>query len=210
MQLYRALAAALGWFAIALQYFILARRTDADQLAVTTLNFFSYFTILSNILVALALTTPWLTPHSILGRFFALVSVRAGIAMYMIITASIYFGLLRELWSPEGSQYLADALLHYVMPFLYGLDWLLFVRKGGLRWKDAIAWLTFPLAFAAYSLIRGAFSGFYPYPFIDAAALGYARVWLNIGALIVAFVGMGLTLIAVGRWIASLRGNRPA
>jgi hypothetical protein len=77
-QLYRMLAAALGWFAIVLQYFLIVRyKTDGDLLA-AAIRFLSYFTDLSNVLVALAMTLPWLAPDSRLGRFFLQTSAGPG------------------------------------------------------------------------------------------------------------------------------------
>ncbi|MGZ5918089.1 MAG: hypothetical protein ACXWJ4_12395 [Methyloceanibacter sp.] len=63
-QLYRMLVAALGWFALGLQYVLIVRyKTDGDLIA-AAIRFSSYFTLLSNILVALAMTLPWLMPES--------------------------------------------------------------------------------------------------------------------------------------------------
>jgi len=70
-RLYRAVFACVGWFAVALQYGVTLAENPDSSASELTLNFFSYFTILSNILVALALTTPVVAPNSRLGRWFA-------------------------------------------------------------------------------------------------------------------------------------------
>jgi hypothetical protein len=68
---YRAITAAIGWFAIVLQYFITLRyKTDGDYLA-ALIRLLAYFTMLTNILVALAMTLPWLAPQSKWGAFTA-------------------------------------------------------------------------------------------------------------------------------------------
>ncbi|MGC2341442.1 MAG: Pr6Pr family membrane protein [Methyloceanibacter sp.] len=75
-------AAALGWFAIVLQYTLTVRyKTDGD-LVTAAIRFSSYFTDLSNVLVALAMTLPWLAPDTSLGRFFTRPSVRTAILAY--------------------------------------------------------------------------------------------------------------------------------
>jgi hypothetical protein len=86
---YRIGAAALAWFAILLQYYLTITKPGAPLLE-ATVRYFSFFTILTNILVALALTLPWLSPGSSLGQFFTRPSVRTAILTYIIIVAVIY------------------------------------------------------------------------------------------------------------------------
>jgi hypothetical protein len=74
---------------------------------------------------------------------------------------------------------LADNLLHSIIPVLYLIFWIFFVRKQSLQWKDIFPWLIYPLVYLVYVLIRGAYFGVYPYPFVDVVQLGYARVMLN-------------------------------
>jgi hypothetical protein len=205
-QLYRMLAAALGWFALGLQYVLIVRyKTDGDLIA-AAIRFSSYFALLSNILVALAMTLPWLMPESQPGQLFSRASVRTAIAVYIIIVAAIYHFVLRQLWNPQGWQLVADTIEHVVAPALYVIDWLVFVPKGTLTFKSAFVWLAFPFAYAIDSLIHGAVMGFYPYRFLDVAALGYEQVLLNMGVLIVVFAALGLLLVGLdhvfGRWRA--------
>jgi len=204
-QLYRMMAAALGWFAIVLQYTLIVHyKTDGD-LVTAAIRFLSYFTDLSNVLVALAMTLPWLAPDTGLGRLFTQPSVRTAILAYIIIVAVIYHYLLAKLWNPQGWQLVADTIEHVVAPVLYVIDWALFVPKGTLRFKSAFVSLVFPLGYAAYSLVHGAATGFYPYPFIDVSHLGYDKVLTNMVMLLLAFGGLGLLLIALDRWLGRLK-----
>jgi hypothetical protein len=206
-QAYRIIAAALGWFAIGLDYYLIVRHdTDGDLIA-GAIRLLSYFTILSNILVALAMTLPWAAPDSRLGRFFLDPSVRTAILVYIIIVAAIYHYLLAPLYNPQGLQLLATTIEHVAVPALYLLDWFLFVPKGTLQFRSAFAWLAFPLAYAGYSLAHGAATGFYPYPFLDVTQLHYARVLMNIGVLVAVFLGLGLCLVGLGRWLSRLRAQ---
>jgi hypothetical protein len=209
-QLYRMVAVALGWFALILQYVLIVRyRTDGDLIA-AAIRFSSYFTLLSNLLVALAMTLPWLAPESRLGRFFLEPSVRTAIAGYIIIVALIYHFILRQLWNPQGWQLVADTIEHEVAPALYVLDWLLFVPKGYLKFRSALVSIAFPMAYKAYSLIQGALTEFYPYPFLDVSKLGYERVLINMTGLFVVFAGLGLLLIAIGRGLGLVEARRGA
>jgi hypothetical protein len=208
-QAYRMVAAALGWFALVVQYVLIVKyKTDGDLVA-GAIRFFSYFTLLSNVLVALAMTLPWLAPETKLGRFFLDPAVRTAILAYIIIVAVIYHVVLRKLWNPEGWEYVADTIEHVVAPTLYVIDWLLFVPKGTLKFRSAFVWLVFPMAYAVFSLIHGAATGFYPYPFIDQSKLGYDQVLTNMGGLVGAFTGLGLVLIGVDRGLGRIK-RQPA
>lgn len=201
-QAYRIGVAAIVWFAIVLQYYLIVRyKTDGD-LAMAAIRLVSFFTILSNILVALAMTLPWLAPGSRLGRLFSGPSARTAILVYIIIVAAIYHVLLRQLWNPQGWQLVADTMEHVVAPALYVLDWLLFVPKGTLEFRSAFVWLGFPLLYAGYSLAHGAVTGFYPYPFLDVTTLGYEQVLINMALLVAVFAVLGLLVIALDRALA--------
>jgi hypothetical protein len=107
--------------------------------------------------------------------------------------------LLRQLWNPQGAQWVADVLLHDVIPVGYVVYWLLFAPRAGLRWKDAVAWLAYPAVYLVYVLARGAVSGLYPYPFVDVNVLGYGGVLAHAVVFLLVFLGMGLLVLAVGR-----------
>ena len=179
MTAYRFVAAALGWLALGLQYWLMMTADAPTDPVNRTINFFSFFTILCNILAALAMTAPLIAPNSSLGRFFDKPSVRTALATYIIVVAVTYHLLLRDLWDPQGWQKVADYTLHYVAPALFALDWLVFVPKRDVRWSTALAAMVFPLIYLGWTLYHGSWSGFYPYPFIDVSKLGLERVLMN-------------------------------
>jgi hypothetical protein len=195
---YRIGAAAMAWFALILQYYLTVTKPDAPFIE-ATVRYFSFFTILTNVLVALALTLPWLSPDTRLGHFFTRPSVRTAILTYIIIVAVIYHYLLAKLWNPRGWELVADTIEHVVTPALYVIDWVLLVPKGTVKWRSAFIWLVFPLVYAVYCMIHGAVTGFYPYPFINVSNLGYDRVLINMAVLVLVFLGLGLGLIGVDR-----------
>ena len=107
--------------------------------------------------------------------------------------------MLQALWNPQGLQWVADVTLHYVTPALFLVDWLVFTPKGTLRTKAVAGWLIFPLGFGIYSLARGPISGFYPYPFLNAGTLGYAKVLTNMAAMSAFFLAVGWVLVLLDR-----------
>src|SRR5216684_7000360 len=155
--------AVVTWFALALQFYLLVIQSQAQGASRVRLmaNYFSFFTILTNLLVALGLTLSLTTPHSRFGRLFSRPLAASGTAVYIAIVGMSYSLLLRHLWNPQGAQKIADILLHDVVPMMYVVYWLMFVPKGSLRWKDALSWLPCPLVYFCYSLIRGAAVGWY-------------------------------------------------
>ena len=87
------------------------------------------------------------------------------------------------------------------MPVLFVIDWLFLVPKQTLKLTDTIFWLAFPVIYLGWTFIHGAFSGFYPYPFLNGAELGNARVLLNEAGLLLIFLVLGLTLVSGGRFL---------
>lgn len=198
---YKAITALLGWFALGLQLTILVQNTTAkgDGLAVAIVTYFSFFTILTNLLVAISFTAQAGWAHHAFGQFFSRPAVKAGLALYITIVGIIYSLLLRRLWQPTGWQKIADMLLHDLIPVLTIVCWLAFEPKGKLKWKHALWWMTYPAVYLAYSLIRGAIAHTYPYPFIDVAKLGWKQVLINASFLALAFLSLGLMYIAIDR-----------
>lgn len=164
------------------------------------INYFSYFTILSNIFVAMTFTVALLTPQSRLGKFLSRPAVRAGIGIYITVTGLVYLFILSKVWQPLGAEYVGNVLLHYVTPVLYVLYWIVFVPKGDLQYRNILSWLVFPLAYAVYTLIHGALTDFYPYFFLNAGKLGYAKVLFNSLCLVVGFTVLGFLMVALDRY----------
>jgi hypothetical protein len=202
MRIYATAGALLGWFALTLQLYLILVHSPARGVAMlgTVITFFSFFTILTNLLVALVFTAAAFRPEAGWVELFRRPSMQAGTVVYIAIVGIAYQLLLRQLWNPQGAQWVADGLLHSVIPVGYVLYWLLFAPRSELRWMDAVAWLAYPGVYLVYILARGAVSGIYPYPFVDVNVLGYAGVLIRAGVFLVVFLGMGLLIVAVARW----------
>jgi hypothetical protein len=204
--------AAVGWFALGLQLYLTITNSPDPSLPMATIlvRYISYFTILTNLLVAVTLTFALAAGSTTWERFFARATVQTGVAVYIVIVGMIYSLLLRHIWNPTGAQKLADVLLHDIIPVVYGLYWLIFVPKAELRWRHALVWLAYPIAYMIYTLLRGVATGWYPYPFVDVGVLGLPRALGNGGLLLLLFFGLGLAVVAIGRWIgrAFARGQK--
>jgi len=202
-----AAVAALAWFALGVQ-FLLTLKNPANYpgaLEVRLNNLFSYFTILSNLAVAVTLTTLVLDADSMLARRFARPRFFTGVAVAIVFVFLGYELLLRGIWKLEGWALLADTLFHDIVPIGFVALWAAFVPKGELGARDLPRWVIYPGIYLGYVLVRGALTRRYPYPFLDVTTLGYGRVLLNAAGLAVVILVLGGLFIAADRIIAGRR-----
>ncbi|MEJ5864185.1 Pr6Pr family membrane protein [Pseudomonas farsensis] len=199
-----AVAAVLGWTGLAIQMYLVlwARWQEQASLIGGLVNLFCFFTVLSNTLVATVLTHATFGRESRARRWFLSPAVSSCIATSIVLVALAYSVLLRHLWHPEGWQWLADELLHDVMPLVFAVYWWCEVPKGQLRVWHLAAWALYPAGYFALVLLRGHEIGVYPYPFVDVAQLGYGQAMLNALGVLAGFWGIGLVLLGVDRWRA--------
>lgn len=195
MKTYLLILAILGWFALIAQFYLSISNTLVSPQE-TVIRFFSYFTILSNLIVAVCCTINVLRP----GKFFSKPTTLTAVTVYIVIVGIIYNLILRFLWQPQGLQWVVDELLHTVIPLLFFIYWFVFVPKHELRWNSFWPWLIYPLVYTVYVFIRGAYTGFYPYPFLDVTVLGFTKALINATGVAVLIIGMSLFLIALGKW----------
>ena len=196
------LMAIVGWCGLVIQLdlVLLARWTSGASLLGGLVNFFSFFTVLTNTLVAVVLTCVATRQPSKGRTFFLQPWVTSGIAVSIIVVGVAYNLLLRQLWQPQGLQWLANELLHDVMPVLFTLYWWFCVPKGSLRVGHIGVWVLYPVLYFAYTLLRGHLLGVYPYPFIDVEKLGYAQAFINACGVLAGFVLVALIIVGVDRW----------
>lgn len=197
-----ALAAFLGWAGLSIQLYLIfySRWTLGASLIGGLVSFFSYFTVLGNTLVATVLTCELSPRESAARRWFLQPGVSSGVAVSIAVVSLAYNVLLRHLWHPEGWQFVADELLHDIVPLLFLAWWWFCVPKGTLRLKHLALWVIYPLLYFAYLLLRGHLLAVYPYPFIDVDTLGYPQVFVNAGGLLAGFIVIGWVVIALDRW----------
>ncbi|MBX8484509.1 Pr6Pr family membrane protein [Pseudomonas cichorii] len=198
---YTLVAACLGWSGLAIQMYLIfwARWADQASLLGGLVRFFSFFTVLSNTLVAVALTCALSHRQSRGHDFFRNPVVCGGIAASIALVGIAYNLLLRHLWQPQGWQWVADELLHDVMPLIFVVYWWLYVPRGRLRFNHVLLWTLYPILYFGYVLLRGDALGDYMYPFIDVGTLGYAQAFINAGGVLLGFVVIALVLLGIDK-----------
>ncbi|MES1214305.1 MAG: Pr6Pr family membrane protein [Bacteroidota bacterium] len=201
---FKIITAITAWAALALQLYIMVDNTPGNGMTPLQAvgRFLIFFTVLTNLLVAISLSIELISPVSAAGRFFAKPSTVAATAFYIFIVGLVYNLILRNLWNPTGLQRIADELLHVAVPLLFTIYWLFIAPKGTLKWKHPFAWLLFPAAYLVYALVRGAAEGFYAYPFINVTELGYTKVFTNCAGLLIVFIIIGFLFVAVDRMVS--------
>lgn len=195
------LFALVGWAALALQLALSIglARSNGQSAGWGVFMYLGYFTILTNVLVALALSAAALSGRSAFWRFFRDPGVASAIGANITVVGAVYFLVLRHVWAPQGLLLLCDVLLHYVMPLAYLVFWWFAVPARGLGFARVLRWWAYPLGYLVYALVRGEVAGVYPYPFVDVGALGYARTALNAVGVLAGFTGVAVLLLALAR-----------
>lgn len=190
------LVALVAWAGLAVQLEASLGLTGGDA-AAALWAMLRYFTVLTNGAVALIFTGIAFGRTWTASPFLA-----GGVTLAILLVGIVYALLLQGLLSLSGGAALADLLMHKVTPVLVALWWLAFAAKGGLTRRDPWLWMLYPLAYFAYALARAAADGLYPYPFVDASALGWPRTVLNALLVAVSFVLGGHALVLIDRRLA--------
>lgn len=165
---------------------------------VTDADYFSYFTVLSNLFASAMLL--YGAFRSARGRSRMIEMLRGAAVAYILTTGIVYLLLL----SGRTPTYpWVNAVLHYLMPVAVTIDWLRdppHVRLDPAR--TVVPWMAFPLLYIVCTLARGAIVNWYPYLFVNPHRSG--------GYLLVAgdclAVGIGIVaLIATTTWAGNRR-----
>lgn len=190
----------ISWFAIIAQY-ILMIENRVVPIVETSIRFISFFTILTNSIVALYFTS-LLFKKNPMRRYFSKAGTLTAITTYITIVCLVYQVTLRALWTPTGMQMIVNELLHIIIPIEVIFFWYLYEYKKELQFAMIKNWLLYPAVYLVFILIRGHFSGFYPYPFVDVIQLGLTKVLFNSAVLMLAFLFFSFLFIRIGKIIS--------
>lgn len=202
--------AVMSWCAVLLELWLSIRvpLANGGTIAAGLVDYFSYFTVISNLFVAvisLLLLAGGNTPLARLGSGMVL-----GCATTAVLLAGVvYYFVLSDTWAPKGLQRISEVMQHYVVPSLAVAYWVLYPPREELpRWAP-LAWCIYPLVYFGYVLARGEAMASYPYYFINVAKLGYGEVFTNGAALLGSFLLIGSAVYAVALLRHKARMRRP-
>jgi hypothetical protein len=167
-------------------------------------NFFSFFTVESNLFAATMLLV---SGAALLWNksFKYLAMLRGAAALYMVTTGIAFSILLSGLEADVLTAVPWDNMvLHYILPAAVFVDWVLDPPRSRITFKRAAVWLVYPITYLVYSLVRGSIVDWYPYPFLNPATHGYAGV-------AVVGVGIAATVLAITSLLVRFtRKTKPA
>ena len=211
--------AVVAWFGVLLSFALTVLGTYPSQntnptslgfagqgLVGRVLDWFTYFTLWSNILVAIIVTMLAVRPSrdSFWFRVFRLDSV-----LMIVVTGIIYNAILAATAVNVGLNIWTNFFLHVLTPLVTFLVWLLCGPRGWISWRIIAAGLILPIVWLVFALIRGAFIGAYPYGFLDVATYGYAAVLTNVAGIVVFAVVLCLIFWGID-WIIRRIARTPA
>lgn len=194
-------AAVIVWSSVFAQYFIMLEGSQLDFLS-TTVRFFSYFTILTNTLVAFYFTSQLWAKNQDVNSFWGKPGVLTAITVYILVVGIVYQVALRHTWNPQGIARVVDELLHTINPLMVLVFWVVFELKHEISWPQIYLWLIYPFIYLLITISKGYYTGFYPYPFVNVPELGYALVAVNSLILFGVFFGLSAGLVLIGKKIS--------
>jgi len=168
-----------------------------------TVDTLSYFTIWSNIVVAVSVTLLLTRP---LPDTWGRRVLRLDGLLMITVTMIVYQVVLAPGTEVVGWARLTDPILHLVTPILTLLVWVVFGPRGWLTARLVPAALIVPVLWVGWMLLRGAVVDAYPYDFVNAVDLGYAVVLRNVFFVLV----LGLVISTILFGIETLLSRRRA
>jgi hypothetical protein len=182
--------------ALVVQYF-----TSRAHPPFNAVNYFSYFTNLSNFLGAIVILRVGLGAR----RTLAVELARGAATLYLVVTFLVYAALLSDI--PLGILLpWVNTVLHQIVPVAVLIDWVFSPPEHRLELRRSLIWLAFPIVYLIYTLIRGAKIGWYPYPFLDPGKVsGYGGVTAYCVAITIVFLLFTSLLTWLGNYLRERR-----
>ncbi len=199
------LVALLAFAGIGIEYGAMAAAHPVAELGWRTVNFLSFFTILTNALVGIAAFGTGLSDGA-LHRWATRPGTRAAISVYILVVAVIFQLLLAGLHPLSPAGWWGNLLVHRLAPTGWLLCWLAFGPHGGIHRTAPLRWLLYPLVYGGWIIAHGLAAGWYPYPFVDVTTHGGAIVARNMALVGLFFLALGYTF----RWLDGRLVRRPA
>ncbi|CAH0238635.1 hypothetical protein SRABI76_02943 [Microbacterium oxydans] len=209
-----ALAAIIAQLSRSMQNALQSTTEWGTHLPTVAANFFSFFTIESNLLAAvvLAIGAVWAIRHrrTTDAEPHWLAVLLVCVSTYMIITGIVYNTLLRNVQLPQGVTVpWSNEVLHVVIPLFLLADVLFAPRRRALGWNSIFITAIFPIVWAVYTLVRANLiiapatgdPWWYPYPFLDPHLVpgGYLGVSGYIVGIAIAVIGVAAGVVWIGR-----------
>ncbi len=187
-----------SWFAVITQFVLMLLNKQTSYLE-TIIRFFSFFTILTNTIVALFFSAKLFTSKKNPLNFLNKNGASTAITVFILLVGIVYQVVLRSIWEPKGLQKVVDELLHSFIPLFVFVYWFLFSKRDDLNFKTFLKWLSYPILYFLFIISRGLASGFYPYPFVNVEELGWAKIGINFVLITIMILILFVILVFIGQ-----------
>ncbi len=167
----------------------------------------SFFTIASNLLSGIVSAQLVMRPDRD-GRAWR--ALRLAALFGITVTGIVYSTVLAAIHEPAGTaETLVNLVVHYIVPVAMVAGWLAFGPRPRISRLTVLQSLLFPVLWLFYTLLRGVIWNWYPYPFLDVASHGYARVALNAVLVTIVFAAVAALFAAGDRRLPAAPRTRP-
>ena len=189
-------AARLAWAAVTIVAIAATFAETASRGPVNPFNFFGYFTIQSNSLLAATALIAGVAGLRRPGPQAGWVVVLRSLAtVCMVIVGLVYAVLLAPLGLEGGAPVpWANWVMHVGGPVLAACDWAFARDREPLPWRAALLQLIYPLVWTAVVLVRGATDGWVPYPFLSPEQ-GYGVVMAYAAVIALVFLAVSFGVV---------------
>ncbi|MFF0266747.1 Pr6Pr family membrane protein [Kribbella sp. NPDC004536] len=137
---------------------------------------FSFFTIQSNLIVLGVAMALVLRPARD-GAFWRV--CRLDSLLGIVITGLVFAIVLAPQVHLTGAALAATIGFHYISPWTTLAAWLFLGPRPRLTWRAVAFAFIWPVAWLIYIFTQGAFSHWYPYPFLNVTTIGLATALRN-------------------------------
>ena len=168
-------------------------------------EYFAYFTIHTSLIAAVVLAITGIRELQGKADTKALTLARLSVSTYAIVVAVVYNALLRGTpVLPGDPDYgynwpgIPNEILHVWAPILILLDFALTFTATKLKFKQIFWVLLFPLAWLVFTIIRGLFTNWWAYwflnPNLEAGVIGVITFILAIVVFMLVSASISLAL----------------
>lgn len=195
------LLAIIGWITLVIRIY-LKITTSGLPLIESLVQFFSFFTILTNLLVTIYCTVHLLSSNQQnRTNIFLKPETLTALTVFILLVGTVYHLVLKSLWKPEGLLMITDEIYHTFVPLGTLALWIVSTNNKLGNLKNLFSWLLYPFLYLLFILIKGSFSDFYPYPFLNATELGIGKVMVNSFFLLIVMSLLFLIFYFINKYI---------
>ena len=167
---------------------------EEENPIISGLGLFKYFTLQSNLIVAIYFSM-YLRGNYKENLLFN--RLLGGVVVYISITFIVFLTLLEPIYSPKGFALVGSIFNHYVTPILVMGFLYKFRNDYSFKYSDTKVWISYPLIYLAFLLVNGLITNDYLYPFFNVNKIGVIGSILSVVVITIMFVLMSFSLVKI-------------